>query len=85
MKFNKAIDHDIHIRPSDNNGFIVTVGCCTLIYTNFTLLIQELENYLNNTENLQEHYNNSITKKQIPVYFDGVVGSSENCTGSAKY
>ncbi|MDY6893846.1 MAG: hypothetical protein SVO01_00285 [Thermotogota bacterium] len=50
MNFRKAIEHSITIDPSLNNGFRVTIGCHTFVYTDKKKLIIDLGAYLDNPQ-----------------------------------
>lgn len=57
MKFKKAIPHEIHIRPSGNSGYIVTVGCGIFVYSDPAELLVDLGDYLDNPEAALAEYN----------------------------
>ena len=59
MNFKRAINYNIQIEPTQNNGFIVRVGCACFAYQNATDLISELEAYLNNAEAWEKKYHGS--------------------------
>ena len=65
MKFKKVLDRDIVISSSHNEGFIVKVGCCTLVYANVNSLIVDLEEYLTNPGAIDKQYDNSTELNQI--------------------
>ena len=61
MKFEKAIPHNIDIRPSNNGGFFVRVGCANLVYSKSEKdkMVNDFSNYLNNPEEFEKKYNTS--------------------------
>ena len=58
MNFGKAIQYNIRIEPTVNDGFIVEVGCVRLVYTDKKDLVADLEAYLDNPERLEKEYYN---------------------------
>jgi len=61
MKFKKVLNNgDIVISSSHNGGFIVSVGCCTLVYSNADDLTTDLKDYLANPEDFEKGCTNAI-------------------------
>lgn len=56
MEFGKAINFDVIIRPSNNNGFIVEVGCGRFVYQSKNILLADLEEYLSNPKAIEKQY-----------------------------
>lgn len=46
----KLIPYSVEIKPADNAGYIVKVGCQTLVYTDVSELVGHLEEYLTDPE-----------------------------------
>lgn len=46
MEFGKVMPYEVHIIPSNNKGFTVTIGCARLVFTDSDSMIDALENYL---------------------------------------
>ena len=63
MEFGKIINREIVISPSDNMGYVVTVGCGRFIYTDKKALVADLEAYLNDPQKYENDYN---TKQDTP-------------------
>ena len=57
MVFGKTIPYDIKITPTMNNGFIVKVGCATLVFSDNEGLLQFLREYLADPKKLEKEYN----------------------------
>ena len=62
MKFKQSIRYDINIKPTPNNGFIVTVGCVQVAYSNFSSLVQDLTEYLADPDTIERQYMADIQK-----------------------
>ena len=56
MNFKKALQHEIKIKASDNNGYIVTIGCGEYVYSNPNDLIKDLKEYLKDPEKMEKKY-----------------------------
>ncbi len=56
MEFKTAINHNIQIVPTHNNGFIVHAGCCTLAYKNTSDLMDDLADFLNDPMGAEAKY-----------------------------
>jgi len=56
MKFKRIGNKDIIIRSSHNEGFIVSVECCTLVYADIDKLVTDLKDYLTNPEDFEKAY-----------------------------
>ena len=63
MKFGKIINREIVISPSDNMGYVVTVGCGKFVYTDKKDLVADLEAYLGDPQKYENDYN---TKQDTP-------------------
>jgi len=61
MEFGKIINREIVISPSDNMGYVVTVGCGRFIYTDKKDLVADLEAYLNDPQRYENGYNKQNT------------------------
>ena len=46
----KLIPYPVEIKPADNAGYIVKVGCQTLVFTDVRELVGHLEEYLTDPE-----------------------------------
>jgi hypothetical protein len=57
MKLKKRISRDITIKASENNGFIVEVGCARLSYSDHHEMCRDLADYLSNPEKCEKVYN----------------------------
>lgn len=62
MKFKRSIPYQILIDPTPNGGFIVTVGCVKVVYSDPTALLRDLTAYLQNPEDVEKQYNLDIGK-----------------------
>lgn len=54
--FKKITEHKITITSSNNGGFIVNVGCCTMVYTSVRSLIYDLGTFLQNPKEVEKKY-----------------------------
>lgn len=54
MKKERAIPFTVNIAPSDNNGYIVVVGCATLVFSDRESLELALHEYLRKSENREK-------------------------------
>jgi len=71
MKFKKSIPYEITITPTPNEGFILKVGCVTVVYAGWTNLIQDLTEYFAEPEKVEKQYNEdiqSLSRVQIGTY-----------------
>lgn len=57
MALGKIIRHAIGITASANNGFMVSIGCATLVYSNTKDLLTGLGKYLSDPEKWEKEYN----------------------------
>lgn len=71
MRFRRAIPYDVTISSSANGGYIVRVGCCTAVYTDASVLLSNLADYLYNPEETGKEYNQQFGPQHIA---DAVVG-----------
>ena len=53
----REFNYTITIRPSDNGGAIVKIGCATLAFEGTVNLIQGLETYFSNPQMWEKKYN----------------------------
>lgn len=60
MELGRLINHDIIIRPSDNKGFIINVGCGKFTANNESMLLNCLGAYLSDPEKKEKEYNEKI-------------------------
>lgn len=65
MEFGKTINHKIIINPTNNNGFIVTVGCGVFVYETPDGLLTDLEQYLTYPTKLEKLYNESTGAQEV--------------------
>jgi hypothetical protein len=56
MKLKKRIERDITIKASENDGFIVEVGCVKLSYSDHHEMCRDLADYLSNPEKYEKAY-----------------------------
>ena len=70
MKFKMAIPYRIEISASENEGFIVQVGCSRLCYTDKKLLLRDLEEYLNDPEKVEKLRNEDLNCNPREVVLD---------------
>ena len=56
IKFEKAMPYSITIDPSENNGFIMRIGCVQLVYTKTIELLDDLRSYILNPVLLEKQY-----------------------------
>jgi len=54
MKVGRAIRHEILVKPSDNFGYIVKVGCRVFTYSDPSELIQDLRDCLADPARLEK-------------------------------
>ena len=57
MNLGYAIPHEIRIKASSNMGFIVKVGCASLVAANSAELMKGLDDYLLDPKKWEEDYN----------------------------
>lgn len=57
MDFGKAIKYDIIIKASGNNGFIVTAGCGTFVFSDKKSLLRALDDYISDPKGCEAAYN----------------------------
>lgn len=64
MKIQRGGGRTINIMPSNNNGWIVTVGCVTMVYTDLNMLGSDLVDYLSNPEEYEDEFNRLNSESQ---------------------
>ena len=57
MILGKAMNYNIKIEPSANKGFIVSIGCCRVVYENKARLLSDLSNFLDDPAQHEKYYN----------------------------
>jgi len=57
MPFKQPCKYDINIKPVVNGGFILKVGCATLVYATGQALAAALKKYFDNPEKWEKEYN----------------------------
>lgn len=57
MKLGRIIERHISIKPSSNNGLIVTVGCGIFVFADKESFLAALSEYLDNPESYEKQYN----------------------------
>ena len=57
IQFSRRIPRMIRIEASANGGFLVTLGCCRLAYTNHSDLLEDLSEYLDDPKGFEREYN----------------------------
>lgn len=67
IEFGRKTKYDILISPSNNNGFIVRVGCCTTVYNNVDDMINAIKDYLNNPNEIEEMYNKKFQNQAMAM------------------
>lgn len=71
----KIIPYPVEIKPADNAGYIVKVGCQTLVYTDVSELVGHLEEYLTDPEGTikthEEERKEMTVEHSQPVASDG--------------
>ena len=74
MKLGKAINYEILIKPTSNQGFIVQVGCKQFCFEGRNNLIRALNKYLQDPEQLEK----DLAEKEptIPRLGDDVMDPS---------
>lgn len=69
MEFGKIIKYKIVIDASSNQGFLVSVGCVHLAYSNKKDLLRDLEEYLDDPDGFEKEYDKGAggaTAEEIP-------------------
>lgn len=56
MKFGKVVNYSVEIEPSQNQGFIVSVGCQRRVYSTASEMMADLMQYLTDYENVVKQY-----------------------------
>ena len=56
MKLGKVINYNITIEPSQNNGFIVKIGCGRFVAENVDSLLKQLTEYLSDPTKIEKRY-----------------------------
>lgn len=76
----------ITIQQTDNNGYVVNVGCKVFVFSDRDVLLQELEAYLQNPETVtktySEKYRWSIPEPGEPTIASRLQGSYMGGGGS---
>jgi len=82
IEFGNPLPYDIRICGSSNQGFIVTVGCATCVYTNKTDLLEAIGDYLDDPEKVEKAYNDSRKNCCEPMPDNGCDSLSRGHTHS---
>jgi hypothetical protein len=56
MKTGRAMNFEITITPSANNGFIVKAGCCMFVFETSDSLLKAIGEYLKNPKELEKEF-----------------------------
>lgn len=56
MKLKKRLKRDIVIKASDNDGFIVKVGCAEFSYSDHHVMCRDLAEYLSNPKKYEKAF-----------------------------
>ena len=78
MKLRKRIKHDITIKPSANNGFIVEMGRVKLAYSDHHQMCWELAEYLSNPEKFEKMYPSERSNIANAFYGSGLANGLYN-------
>ncbi len=64
----RDFNYTITIKPSDNGGAIVKIGCATLVFEGTVNLVQGLETYFSNPQMWEKKYNSlpGTTHEETP-------------------
>jgi len=73
MTIGRATPHEIVITPSDNMGFIVTIGCARLVAADNNALLEKIGNYLKDPEHWERKYNEMRKMVRIPAPDSGTI------------
>lgn len=57
-RFGRRIPRNISITASDNQGFMVQVGCANLIYSDIDDLVRDLREYVEDPKEMEKTYTN---------------------------
>jgi len=57
MNFEKSFKYDTQINPSANGGFIVQIGCCSLVFKDCTSMFESLLDIYLHPEQSEKEYN----------------------------
>jgi len=61
----KIIDQKIEISASHNMGFLVKIGCCTLVYANYQDLLAGLRKYLSDPKKWEKKYSEITNQPMV--------------------
>jgi len=76
IEFGSSIPYDIRITGSGNKGFIVNVGCATCVFSNKTEVLEAIGDYLDNPEQVEKAYNESIKNRNPQPVPDSGIGAT---------
>ena len=62
IKFGKAVAHPISITPTQNFGYIVTVGCCVTCFKNEDEMLAAIKEYVKKPKEIEKEYEASQCK-----------------------
>jgi len=74
MKFGRITIREIVISPSDNMGFIASVGCGRFVYSDKKDLVADLEAYLDDPKKWEAEYNKIQSVPEPDITFACVLG-----------
>ncbi len=67
MEIKKMFNRDIVVSASDNNGIIVKIGYGIFCYTVITFFLDDLREYLEDSEGWENKYNSSHANMTEPA------------------
>ena len=65
LEFGRAVQYTITIESSDNNGFIVNVGCGKFAFSNKDDMLEAIQEYVNNPKVVEKRYNSSNISREL--------------------
>ena len=60
VDFGIALPNDIRITGSANNGFILTCGCCTCVFTDKAKMVEAILEYIDDPKKMEAKYNSAM-------------------------
>lgn len=60
----KKVEHEILIKPTHNNGFIVTIGCTQFSYEGPNNMLRDLRRYIDDPEGKERELNAALRYKE---------------------
>ncbi len=81
--FENPLPYDIRICGSANEGFILSVGCCTCVFTDIDEVTKAIKEYVDDPRGMEEKYNQSVRDARPQIVESGYSQQNVMAGGTA--